>query len=133
MENQEDILGELKRLHQKVDAMAGTLAELLKAKSHTHTVRKSKPKPPPLTQEETDRLQKRFEELYQRWLANQEAAVSEELEAMSPEDLRRFADANNLNVTAKTSKERVIRLIGFRFREKKQLAHPVVRTSAGPA
>ena len=45
------------------------------------------------------------------------------------EDLRKFADANNLNVTAKTPKERVIQLVGFRFREKKQLTHNVLKTN----
>jgi cellulose biosynthesis protein BcsQ len=68
--------------------------------------------------------------LYSRWLENQETSVREELETMSVEDLRKFADANNLNVTAKTSKERVIQLIGFRFREKKQLTHNVLKASS---
>ena len=78
-----------------------------------------------MTHEELDKLQAQFKDMYVRWLENQEAVVQAELQAMNADDVRRFADANNLNVTAKTPKERVVHLIGMRFREKKQLTSKV--------
>jgi len=124
-----DIFNELKRLNEKVDALTALVTELTGAKKQKADAKKAqaKAKAIPLTKEDIERLQGQFAQLYGRWLENQEAAVREELEAMSPDDLRRLADANNLNVTAKTAKERVIQLIGFRFREKKQLTHAVSR------
>ncbi len=44
-----------------------------------------------------------------------------ELDRLDVEELRRFADSNNLNGTYKMSKERLLHIIGARFREKKQL------------
>ena len=120
----DEILKELKRLHDKVDALTEMVSGLVAAKKQKAEAKKTAPKPPPLTQEDIDRLQKQFDQLYARWLNNEEAAIREELEAMNADDLRRLADACNLNVTLKTPKDRVIQLIGFRFREKKQLSPP---------
>jgi hypothetical protein len=43
---------------------------------------------------------------------------------MPADDLRRFADANNLNVTSKTPKQKIMKLIAGRFRERRQLLKP---------
>jgi hypothetical protein len=75
----------------------------------------------PLTQEEIDSYRAKFDLLYERWLSGQEVEVQGELENFNADDLRRFADANNLNVTSKMPKQKVLHLIGARFREKKQL------------
>ena len=128
MSNEEAILAELKALGGRLDKMEATLSILAGKKKQQAENKKNKAKPAPLTPQEVGPLQEQFKNLYSRWLENQETSVREELEAMSVEDLRKFADANNLNVTAKTSKERVIQLIGFRFREKKQLTHNVLKT-----
>lgn len=120
----DEILAELKHLHAKVDALTKMVSELAAPKKQKSESKKSLPKAPPLTEEEIHRLQNEFNQLYTRWLNNEEAAIREQLEAMSADDLRRLADANNLNVTLKTPKDRVIQLIGFRFREKKQLSPP---------
>jgi hypothetical protein len=81
----------------------------------------------PITPEEMQQHQIRFGSLCERWLSGDELGVHEQLDKLEVEELRRFADSNNLNITSKMSKERVLQLIGARFREKKQL-HPV-RTS----
>ena len=130
MSNEEAILAELKLLGGRLDKMEAALSELVGKKKQKAENKKSQAKPSPLTPEEVAPLQERFKNLYARWLDNQETAVREELEAMSVEDLRKFADANNLNVTAKTSKERVVQLVGFRFREKKQLTHNVLKSGS---
>lgn len=130
MSNEEAILAELKLLGGRLDRMEVALSELVGKKKQKAESKRNKAKPSPLTPEEVAPLQERFKNLYARWLESQETAVREELEAMSVEDLRKFADANNLNVTAKTSKERVIQLVGFRFREKKQLTHNVLKAGS---
>jgi hypothetical protein len=47
--------------------------------------------------------------------------IQEALEKLEADQLRRLADANNLNVTSKMPKQKVLHLIGARFREKKQI------------
>lgn len=114
-----EILNEIKSLHEKFDRVL-LLLEEVKAKS-TKAPRPAKPKPVPLTQEEIDEYKVKFNSLYEEWLSGQELRVQADLEKLSAEDIRRFADANNLNVTTKSPKEKVLQLIGARFREKKQL------------
>jgi hypothetical protein len=67
------------------------------------------------------RHQERFEKLYGIWDAGEELQVEKELDAMRADQLRQFADANNLNVTSKTPKQKVMQLISGRFRERRQL------------
>ena len=121
MSTEEDILDHLRKLDEKLDKISSGIDQLVGIKKRRNEAKRERAKPAPLTEEEIGALQAKFKALYERFTANQETAVQEELEAMTPEELRRFADANNLNVTSKTSKARVIQLIGFRFREKKQL------------
>jgi hypothetical protein len=130
MNNEGMILAELKSLSGRLDRIESALSELVGKKKQKAESKRNQAKPAPLTPEEVGPLQERFKKLYSRWLEGEETSVREELEAMSVEDLRKFADANNLNVTAKTSKERVIQLVGFRFREKKQLTHNVIKAGS---
>jgi hypothetical protein len=65
-----------------------------------------------------------FEKLYQTWDTGEELEVENVLDQMPVEELRRFADANNLNVTSKTPNQRVMKLIAGRFRERRQLMKP---------
>src|SRR5437773_1407334 len=87
-------------------------------------LRGSKPKSSPLTQEDITALQAQFASLYERWLNEDEFGTKDALEQLDPDQLRRLADANNFNVTSKMSKEKVLQLIGARFREKRQLHMP---------
>lgn len=126
MSETEKILQELKSLHEKLDAIGRTVDSLV-AKKKEAAAKKASAGLPQLKPEEVAAYKNRFDNLYQRWLANDEAAVREELQAMAVEELRKFADANNLNVTAKTPKEKLVQQVGYRFREKKQLTHNVIR------
>jgi hypothetical protein len=113
-------LGEsLLAIHHKLDRVV-ELLEGLQARS-VKTARPAKLKRSPLTQEDVTALQTQFAALFERWIGGQELETQDELERLDAEDLRRLADANNLNVTSKMSKQKVLHLIGARFREKKQL------------
>ncbi len=114
-----EILNELKSLHEKLNSVLSLLEEI--NGKVTKTPKPRKPKPIPLTQEEIDSYRAKFVSLYDMWLSGQETKVLGELENFNADDLRRFADANNLNVTSKMPKQRVLNLIGARFRERKQL------------
>jgi hypothetical protein len=83
--------------------------------------RAQKQKASPLSTDEIARHQEQFEKLFGNWDAGEELRVENELNAMKADELRRFADANNLNVTSKTPKQKVMQLIAGRFRERRQL------------
>lgn len=120
----EQLLVELRQLNANIVELIATLKQAPQPKA-------SKPKPArpaPLTSEEINELQKRFESIYQLWLSGHEFEVQKELDALAVEDARRFADANNLNVTSKMSKEKVLSLIAIRFREKKMLSSNLLAT-----
>lgn len=119
--SEQEILQELKALNQKVDRLFVLLESTQTKNPLRRPAKKPKPKLAPLTQEEMQQHQLRFQELYEQWLSGQEVAVQEQLDKWEVEELRRFADSNNLNATSKMPKERVLQLIGARFREKKQL------------
>jgi hypothetical protein len=80
-----------------------------------------KENPSPLNSDNITRHQERFEKLYGTWDAGKGLQVVDELVAMHADELRKFADANNLNVTSKTPKQKVIKLIAGSFRERRQL------------
>jgi hypothetical protein len=124
--SEQEILDELKVLGQKLDQLLSLVQSASAATQVKRSAKKLKPKLAPLTPEEIEKHQSKFKELYERWLSGDELGVQEQLDKFEVEELRRFADANNLNITSKMSKERVLHLIGARFREKKQLHH--VRT-----
>jgi hypothetical protein len=119
--SEQEIIQELRVLSQKVDRLSSFLESMRADRQSKKPPRASKPKPAPLTPEEVLQHQARFGELYEQWLSGDELGVQGRLDKIEVEDLRRLADANNLNVTSKMSKDRVLQLIGARFREKKQL------------
>lgn len=116
-----NILTELRQMNHNF----GELFECLKSVQKPPQKRAPRPKLPPLTQAEAGEYQRVFANLYQKWISGKESEVSKELEAYSPDEIRRFGDANNLNVTSKMAKDKVLRLISVRFREKKMLNHNV--------
>lgn len=126
--SEQEILHELRKLHQKVDQLLSLLEAIQTKTQSKRPAKKSKPKLAPLTSEQMQLHQARFGELYEQWLAGGELEVQEQLDKFDVEELRRFADSNNLNVTSKMSKERVLHLIGARFREKRQLHRGAFRT-----
>lgn len=118
----------LESLSQKLDNVLAILEEL-RAKKPTKA--KGKAKVEPLTAEEAIKHQECFSGLFERWLNGDEIAVQSELEEMDTETVRKFADANNLNVTSKSSKTKCLQLIAARFREKRQLTRdPLSRDSS---
>jgi hypothetical protein len=119
--SEQEILHELKTLSHKVDRLFSLLESMRGQQQSKKPSRTAKPKLAPVTPEEIQQHQVRFGELYEQWLSGEELGVQEQLDKLEVEELRRFADSNNLNVTSKMSKERVLQLIGARFREKKQL------------
>ena len=112
---------QLKLLVEKVDRILSLLETGPRTAPRRATGSKSKQKPSPLGPDEIARHQERFEKLYGIWEAGEELQVEKELDAMDADELRRFADANNLNVTSKTPKPKAMQLIAGRFRERRQL------------
>jgi len=120
MNNEEllqQILSEVKELNNNFRE----LFDFLKSSQKSSPKRSPKIKLPALTEEEIKNYQNKFTELYQLWLDGFESKVRDELEKYSIEDLRRFGDANNLNVTSRMPKDKVMQQISIRFREKKLL------------
>lgn len=122
MTDLEEIRASILVLHEKLDRTLALLEAMQSRKAKAP--RPPKGKPTPLTQEEVTALQAQFAGLYERWINEDELGTQEALEQLDVDQLRRLADANNLNVTSKMPKEKVLHLIGARFREKKQLHKP---------
>lgn len=115
----EQILEELKSLNSNLKELSFYLKEFIKPKVvKPKTV---KQKPVPLTDEEIKLLQSQFTSLYELWLSNKNQELQNIFDKLSPDETRRLADANNLNVTTRMAKEKVLKLIEIRFREKKML------------
>ena len=120
--NNDKILSEIVRLHEKLDRVLFILeAKTALADQKSAERRMKREKPAPLTDEDIRQQQERFQQLFSRWMSGFELEVQNELEAADADALRRFADANNLNITAKTPKAKALQLIAARFREKRQL------------
>jgi hypothetical protein len=111
---------QLKLLLEKVDRIL-SLLEMQQPRRRLAGEKTTKKKAIPLTTEEIEVLQQRFERIFGTWDAGEELQAEKELESMGVQELRRFADANNLNVTSKTTKQKVMQLIAGRFRERRQL------------
>ena len=113
---------QLTLLLEKVDRIL-LLLETRPGPAHQRVVGEDtgKEKPSPLSSDDITRHQERFEKLYGAWDAGEGLQVVDELVAMHADELRKFADANNLNVTSKTPKRKVMKLIAGRFRERRQL------------
>lgn len=117
-----DIHEELQAIHAKLDKLLAAVNDLLGVKRAKAEAKKArKEKLPPLTEEEIKEHQKRFVQLFDQWMEGHELEVQTELEKFDADQLRRFADANNLNVTSKMPIQKVLQLISARFREKRQL------------
>lgn len=113
---------QLKLLHEKLDRIISLLEARQKPAVGRQAADKARTKKlPPVSPDDITREQERFERLYGIWQAGEELKVVSELDAMQADELRRFADANNLNVTSKTPKQKVMKLIDGRFRERRQL------------
>lgn len=120
--NDNELKLELVRIHAKLDRLLAILdAKAATANRKLADRRGKQEKSPPLTEHEIKQQQERFQELFSRWMAGLELEVQNELEAADADSLRRFADANNLNITTKTPKAKALQLIAARFREKRQL------------
>ena len=111
---------QLKILLEKVDRIL-SLLELQQPRRRSAGEKTAKKKAIPLTAEESEALQQRFERIFVTWDAGEELQAEKKLGSMAVQDLRRFADANNLNVTSKTPKQKIMQLIAGRFRERRQL------------
>lgn len=117
-----DLINEINSMKIQLKSIENKIDELLnKKKIQSEKKKSSKPKLLPLTEIEITNFKELFNKLYNDWIEGREINVSEELEKLSPEELRRFADANNLNVTSKMAKDKVLNLISLRFREKKMM------------
>ncbi|MBI3581615.1 MAG: hypothetical protein HY098_06015 [Nitrospinae bacterium] len=117
-----DIQEELQAINAKIDMILAAVNDLLgRKRARAETKKARKEKLSPLTEEEIKEHEKRFVQLFDQWMEGHELEVQTELEKFDAEQIRRFADANNLNVTSKMSVQKVLRLISARFREKRQL------------
>lgn len=124
MNNEEllqQILTELKQLNNNFSQ----LFDFVKSSQKSSPKRSPKIKLPALTEEEIKNYQNKFSELYQLWLDGFESKVRDELEKYPVDELRRFGDANNLNVTSRMPKDKVMQQISIRFREKKLLTQNI--------
>jgi hypothetical protein len=114
-------------MQEQLDEILLIVKELQNKKRATAAAKKAKTKPAPLTEEEITKYKERFSVLYEQWLAGDEVKVQSELENLEADELRRFADGNNLNVTSKMPKPKCLQLIAARFREKRQLTKETPR------
>ena len=124
-----EVIARLRAIEKKLDLVAKGIEDLRAFNASRAQARKKKEKLPPPTAKEIAGNRERFSSLYQRWMEGKEVEVHDELNGLELEQLHRFADANNLNVTAKMSKQRMLELISARFREKRQLHKPPVGRS----
>jgi hypothetical protein len=125
--NIDQISESLKHMQEQLDEILLIVKELQNKKRAKAAVKKAKAKPTPLTEEEITKYKEKFSVLYEQWLTGDEVKVQSELENLEADELRRFADANNLNVTSKTPKPKCLQLIAARFREKRQLTKETPR------
>lgn len=118
----EVLYNELLNIKNNLSSIENKIDELVTKKNmQREKNRISKVKPNPPTEEEISKFKEKFDVLFDLWLKGMELEVVQDLEKFSPEEIRRFADSNNLNVTSKMSKEKVLNLINLRFREKKTM------------
>ena len=119
--NVDQLTESLNNIQKQLDEVLLIVKELQGQKRARAEAKKAKAKPAPLTEEEIIKYKEKFNILYEQWLGGDEGKVQSELETLEADELRRFADANNLNVTSKTPKPKCLQLIAARFREKRQL------------
>jgi|SRR5208283_283500 len=125
--NIDPVVESLKHMQEQLDEIMSIVRELQSQKKAKAAAKKAKAKPAPLTEEDITKYKEKFSVLYEQWFAGDEVKVQSELESLEADELRRFADANNLNVTSKTPKPKCLHLIAARFREKRQLTKETPR------
>lgn len=125
--NIDEITESLKHMQAQLDEVLLIVKELQSQKKARAASKKAKAKPEPLTEEDITKYKEKFSVLYEQWLGGDEVKVQSELDSLEADELRRFADANNLNVTSKTPKQKSLQLIAARFREKRQLTKETPR------
>lgn len=125
--NVDQLTESLKHMQEQLDEVLSIVKELQNQKKAKAAAKKAKAKPEPLTEEDITKYKEKFSVLYEQWLAGDEVKVQSELENLEADELRRFADANNLNITSKTPKPKCLQLIAARFREKRQLTKETPR------
>jgi hypothetical protein len=123
--NPEQLAENIALLREQMDEALGILRELQAKKKAKAAAKKSATKTTGLSPEETAVCRERFERLYEQWLGGDEVSAQAELEGMRADEVRRFADANNLNVTSRTPKRKCLELIAMRFREKRELTRGI--------
>ncbi len=125
--NVDQLTESLKHIQKQLNEVLLIVKELQSQKRARAATKKAKAKPAPLTEQEITKYKEEFNVLYEQWLGGDEVKVQAELENLEADELRRFADANNLNVTSKTPKPKCLQLIAARFREKRQLTKETPR------
>ena len=131
--NIDQINESLKHMQAQLDEVLLIVKELQgKKKAQAAAKKATASKPEPLSAEDISKYKQKFGDLYEQWLSGSEVSVQSELENMDADELRRFADANNLNVTSKTPKPKCLQLIAARFREKRQLTKETPRRDNTP-
>jgi len=123
--NNEELLTQMLTELKQLNTNFKELFEYIKLPKKSSPKRSPRVKLLALTEEEIKNYQNKFSELYQLWLDGFEYKVRDELEKYPVDDLRRFGDANNLNVTSRMPKEKVMQQISLRFREKKMLTQNI--------
>lgn len=121
MNQSDDLTRQLEQLNRNIVALTETLKRLIALEESKRAKKKSKSPPQQLTEADAAKLKSQFDSLYTRWESGREHEVRKELEAIPLDELRRLADANNLTVDKKASREKVLRAILTRFREKAML------------
>jgi hypothetical protein len=121
MNPNDDITKQLELLNQNIVALTQAIRQLIQIEESKKAKKKSKSPLPPLTEVDISKFKSRFDLMYNRWESGNEHEVRKELDALPIDELRRFADANNLTIDKKSSKDKVLRAILTRFREKKML------------
>lgn len=121
MNPNEDLCKQLETLNQNIVELTQAIKHLIQLEESKKQKKVQKPQSSPLTESDILELKTKFDQYFEKWQTGNEHDVRNQLEAMPVEELKRFADANNLTVNSKQSKEKVLRAIVTRFREKKML------------
>lgn len=131
MNQDRELLRQIEMLNQNISNLTRVITELISVEEARTSKKRVKPAPVPLTEEEVVTLKSSFDLMYTRWDSGSEHEVRSDLEAMPFDQLRRFADANNLTIGKKATKDSVLRAVLTRFREKKMLFKGVTSNSKG--
>ncbi len=122
--NEKEVLEEIRQIQETLARLTTAVEQLASKSNKTQRPDRKRSEKIPLSEDEAKVLQEQFRELYNRWLSGEENSTQTDLEKMELEQIRRFADANNLDVTSNMSKQKILHLVVSRFREKRQLTLP---------